>query len=90
MAITLQSALKEYDKDFYSNLYVLLRIACKIPVTSCENERANSTLKNLKNFLQSSMGQGRLSALMLMHIHYNFPIDLDDVVGRFNINVIGE
>ena len=56
---TLQSALKECDKDFFPNLYVF-RIACTILVTSCENERANSTFKNLITFLRSSMGQGRL------------------------------
>ena len=54
-------------------------------MTSCENERANSTLKNHKTFLQSSMGQGRLSVLALVYIHYNFPVDLDDVVDRFKI-----
>ena len=32
-------------------------IACTIPVTACENERANSVLKNLKPFLRNTMGQ---------------------------------
>ncbi len=40
---TLYAALKACDKDFFPNIHVFLRIACTIPVTSCENERANST-----------------------------------------------
>ena len=82
---TLHSALKECDNDFFPNIYILLCIACTIPVTSCENERANSTLKNLKNFLRSTMGQERLSALALMHIHRSYSVDLDDVVDRFKL-----
>ena len=35
---TLQHSLRECDKDYFPNLYTLLRIACTLPVTSCENE----------------------------------------------------
>ena len=35
------------------------------------------------------MGQGRLSVLALMNIHYNFSVDLDDVVDRFKIKCNG-
>ncbi len=82
---TLYTALKACDKDFSPNIHVFLRIACTIPVTSCENERANSVLKNLKTFLRNTMGQERLSSLALMHIHYNLPIDLEDVIDTFKL-----
>ena len=58
---TLQKALIACDKLDYPNLHSLLCIGCTLPVTSCENERANSTLKNLKLCLRSTMGQERLS-----------------------------
>ena len=82
---TLQTALKACDKDFSPNIYVFLRIGCTLPVTSCENERANSTLKNLKTVLRNKMGQERLSSLALMHIHYNLRIDFDDVMDKFKL-----
>lgn len=82
---TLESALIQCDRDYFPNINVLLRIACTIPVTSCENERANSALKNLKTFLRSSMGQERLSSLALMHIHYTSPVNLDSVVDMFKL-----
>ena len=50
---------------------LLWRIACTVPVTSCENKRANNTLKNVKTALCSSMGQERLLALAKMSIHHD-------------------
>ena len=82
---TLRMALKMCDRDYFPNIHVLLSIACTLPVTSCENERVNSTLKNLKTFLRSTMGQQRLSSLALMHIHYNKVVNLDNVVDRFKL-----
>ena len=76
-------ALKECDKDLFPNIFVLLHIACTIPVTSCECERSASGLRRLNNFLRASMGKDRLSHLALMHIHYDTPIDLDKVVDAF-------
>ena len=38
-------ALQACDRDFFPKIYVFLRIACTIPVTACENERANVYLK---------------------------------------------
>ena len=54
---TLQLALKQCDKEYFPSLHELLRIACTLPVTSCENERANSVLKNLKTYPRNTMGQ---------------------------------
>ena len=76
-------ALKECDKDMFPNIFVLLQIACTIPVTSCKCERSASGLRRLNNFLRASMGKDRLSHLALMHIHYDTPIDLDSVVDTF-------
>ena len=81
---SLRKAIEKCDKDFSPNIHTLLRLGCTLPITSCENERANSTLK-LKTFLRSSMGQVRLSSLALMHVHYDLPVDLDDVISRFKL-----
>ena len=80
---TFRSTLLLCDKDFFPNIHVLLRIACTLPVTSCENERSNSTLKNIKTALRNSMGQERLSALTMMSIHNDMDINFDDVIDRF-------
>ena len=52
---TCASALKKCDSCIFPNVYTLLKIACTIPVTSCECERNASTLWRLRNFMRYSM-----------------------------------
>ena len=73
-------SIKECDQDMFPNIYILLQIACTIPVTSCECERSASGLRRLNNYMRVSMGKNRLSNLALLHIHYDTPVDLDKVV----------
>ena len=73
-------AIKECDATDFPNISDLLTIACTMPVTSCECERSASALRRLDNYMRASMGKDRLSHLALLHIHYDVPIDLDDVV----------
>ena len=74
---TLQNALLGCDEDAFPNIYVLLTIACTLPVTTCETERANSQLKLLKTYLRSTMSQERLSALANIKIHRRMVAELD-------------
>ena len=78
------SAIKMCDKMYFPNIYTLLQIACTLPVTSCECERSNSTMRRLHNFMRASMNEDRLSHLAILHTHYSINIDLDDVVNRFS------
>ena len=77
------SAIKECDPMYFPNLRTLLQIACTLPVTSCECERSASTLRRLHNYMRASMGQERMTALALMHIHYDSDIDLNEVVNIY-------
>ena len=77
------TAIKECDPMYFPNLRTLLQIACTLPVTSCECERSASTLRRLHNYMRASMGQERMTALALMHIHYNSDIDLNEVVNIY-------
>ena len=66
-------------------IYLLYKIACTLPVTSRENERANSTLDRVKTSLHSTMGQERLSALTMMSVHNDLEKYFDDIVDRFKV-----
>lgn len=44
---TCASAIKPHDPRTFPNLSVLLKIACTLPVTSCECERSYSVLRRL-------------------------------------------
>lgn len=82
-AVSCVQALKECNNILFPNIHTLLRIACTLPVTSCECERSCSVLRRLSNYMRSTMGQDRLTSLALMNIHYAHDIDLDMVVKRF-------
>ena len=55
-----------------------------LPVTSTTPERSFSTLKRLKTYLRSSMGNERLTSLALIHVHaQTTPIEPVEVVDKF-------
>ena len=80
---SLAQALKICDVTMFPNIFVFLKIGCTLPVTSCECERSFSTIRRLHTYLRASMGQERLSNLALMTVHYDDPIDLEEVVNIF-------
>ena len=63
--------LQACDPDIFPNmlLLLLLRIACTIPLISADNERSNSTLKQVKGYLRTTMTTERLFGLALRSIH---------------------
>ena len=72
-----------HASTMFPNIRALLCILCTFPVTSCSAERSFSALKRVKTSLRSSMGTDRLTGLALMHIHYDIPIEMSDVIEEF-------
>ena len=77
------SSLKACDPDDFPNLYMLLKIVATLPVTTCECERSISTMRRLNNYMRCTMGESRLSSLALMHIKYDMPVNLEEIVNLF-------
>ena len=67
----------------FPNIYVVLSIACIIPVTTATVERSNSALKYVKTALRSTMGQERLNSLLLLFIHKNISLDYEAIINSF-------
>ena len=82
-ARTVAQALRVCDEIYYPNLYILLKIFSTIPSTSCECERSASALRRLSTYMRASMGQVRLSALAMIHIHYDTSISIEQAVDIF-------
>ena len=51
---TLATAIKECDGDHFPNIFVLLKIAYTLPVTSCECERSFSAMRRHRAWLRST------------------------------------
>ena len=73
---------KEMELTF-PNIYCSLKILGTIPVTTCECERSISSLRRLKTYLRSTMGEERLNGLAALHVHNNIPVDLEKIIDNF-------
>ena len=70
------ATIKDCSQAAFPNIHTLLHI-----VTSCECER-NASVLRLHNYMRCTMAE-RLTALALMHSHYDAPVDLDLAVDQF-------
>ena len=78
------AAIKVCDAILFPNIFTLLKLACTLNVTSCECERSASVVRRLHHYTRATMGMERLSSLALIHIHYGFNHNLDNIISRFS------
>ncbi|XP_049795036.1 52 kDa repressor of the inhibitor of the protein kinase-like [Schistocerca nitens] len=81
---TVTEALKNCDKQFFPNVYVLLKIFGTIPVTTSTPERSFSTLRRIKIYLRNTMGQVRLNELALANIHKERYMEIENLIDIFS------
>jgi hypothetical protein len=82
-SISLSDVLKNIDEALVPNVSTLIRILLTLPVTTCECERSVSNLRRLKTHLRATMGSDRLSGLALLSVHYDLPIEEEEVIDMF-------
>lgn len=66
------------------NIYMLLKIAVTLPVSSASTERSFSKLKIIKTRLRSTMAESRLEGLIACE--QDVPINTDNVINNFAKN----
>lgn len=71
-------------KHIFPIVYMALRIAVTLPVSSASTERAFSKLKLLKDRLRTAMLQGRLEDLMIIACENDVEIDIEEVLKLFS------
>jgi hypothetical protein len=71
------------DGDIFPTIKVLLKILCTLPVSVASAERSFSTLRRLKNWMRSKMGEDRLSGLAMLATHRSVDINIEKVIDRF-------
>ncbi|KAL4098047.1 hypothetical protein QTP88_022719 [Uroleucon formosanum] len=69
--------------SIFPTLYLALKIACTLPVSSTSPERIFSKLKILKNRLRTTISQDRLEDLMIMTCESDIEIINEDVTNIF-------
>ena len=68
-------AIKKCDEEGFSNLFVLLKIACTFLITSAECEGSFSTMCRLRTWLIASMKMERLGSVATMNIYLQEEVD---------------
>ena len=60
-----------------------LRLLGTIPVTTCQCERSISSLRRLKTYTRSTMGQDRLNGLAPLHVHLDIDLSVVAIIDCF-------
>ena len=76
-------ALCACHADIYPNVYILLTILGTLPVLTTTSERCFSTMRHLKTYLRSSIGNERVTGLALLSIHKDRQIDREKIMNDF-------
>ena len=81
----LEDILIVCDRDTFQTIFMLIKVAITIPVTTCENERRHSQLKVIKASLRCALSQKRLSGLSMLKIHkqQEGQLDIDALITKF-------
>ena len=53
------------------------------PPLKINNGGRKSTMRKLNNYMRCTMRESRMSALVLMHIKYDRPVNLEEIVNLF-------
>ena len=61
-------------------------IFATLPVTTASSERSFSTMRRLKTYLRSTMGEQRLTSLALLSVHLDQPVDKDSVLNEYAVS----
>ena len=71
------------DLGTYPMLSTLMTIFATLPVTTATGERSFSSLKFIKNYLRSTMGEDRLNGLAHLFINRDIKLDYQSVIEEF-------
>jgi hAT family C-terminal dimerisation region len=76
-----------HDSGTYPMLSTPMTIFATLPVTTATGEQSFSSLKFIKNYLRSTMGEERLNGLAHLFINLDIKLDCQSVIeefGRYN------
>ena len=68
----LHKLLRTVASDMFPNIFILLKIACTIPVTSCECKRSASALHCLQNYMRASQLHEDITWLQIAWLAWHF------------------
>ena len=78
-------ALSPAQKVLLAEVCTLIKLILVMPATNAASERSFSAMRRVKSYLRTTMTQGRLNHLMLLHVHNDRTKSLEEaeVARRF-------
>ena len=67
----------------YPNITKIIHLLLLTSASASGVERANSSLKFIKNASRSIMGEDRFNALILMYEHYDLELDIESIIDKY-------
>ena len=83
MSNKLARKLSKGQRAFFKQVCWIVRLIVLMPATNASSERSFSTMKRLKTYLRSTMGQTRLNHLMILNIEILDCMDFTAVANEF-------
>ena len=80
-ALIFLRSLSEGQRAFFRQVCFLARLILVMPATNAASERSFSSMRRLKSYLRSTMGQARLNHIMLLNTY-------KEMLDRLDLNVI--
>ena len=68
----------------FPNTTTIIKLLLLTSVTSSGVERANSSLRFIKNVYRSTMGEDRFNALMLLYVHKDIELNIDAIIDSYS------
>ena len=84
---TISDTLKQCCPTSLPNIFTLLKLFGTIPLSSCSCEISASALRRLNNYMRCTQSEEQLSALALIHMNYEYDINIDVVCKLFFLNI---
>ena len=82
-SISAHELLNKCNSIIYPRIHFFLRIFVTLSVSNASPERTFSTLKRLETWLRTTMTQERLTGLVLLHMHKEEEIDVNEVIDLY-------
>ena len=80
----LLNTLHATNRDLYPAIYTIISILLTMSVSSATSDRSFSAMRRVKSYLRSTIGDERLSNLLLMHIHIHVQVNLNMIIDDFS------
>lgn len=72
------------DSEFFPNVHEIVKLMLTLPVGSVPCERSFSTMRLLKDWNRSTMGENRLTGLALLMVHRDMDVSRENILTRFD------